>query len=214
MDEMKGAYEIETAMREVVQHRDNALSKALVLSSARRTTLSNFLARQFPVETRLCELALTRDNALDQSAPKIPAPVESVLRRQVAAGEPTRDVGSAAVWLGRLRSPLAVVLTACALITAALVALGRWEASRRTVSNVPAVPPLDSISVESGMEPFTRMAAIGPFNLSTNEPASLQASFLPRRRIRFVDGNDTSLGLRLDLPVRAALMEDGLARTP
>ena len=64
------------------------------------------------------------------------------------------------------------------------------------------------------MEPFTRTVAIGPFNLNTNEPASLQASFLANSRLRFADGSDTPLGLRLDLPVRAALIEDGHVGIP
>jgi hypothetical protein len=61
--------------------------------------------------------------------------------------------------------------------------------------------------------PFTRKLALSSFNLNTNEPASLQLSFLANS-IRFADGNDTPLGLRLDLPVRVALAQDGLARTP
>ncbi len=63
-------------------------------------------------------------------------------------------------------------------------------------------------------ELFGRRITIGPFNLNTSEPASLEASFVSNRRIHFADGIETPLGLRLDLPVRATLMEDGLARTP
>jgi hypothetical protein len=63
-------------------------------------------------------------------------------------------------------------------------------------------------------ELFTRKASIRPFNLNTNEPASLQASFLANSGVHFADGNVASLGLRLDLPVRAILTDDCLARTP
>jgi hypothetical protein len=61
---------------------------------------------------------------------------------------------------------------------------------------------------------FTRRVSIRPFNLNTDEPASLQASFLANSGVRLADGIEAPLGLRLDLPVRAILMEDGLARTP
>jgi hypothetical protein len=63
-------------------------------------------------------------------------------------------------------------------------------------------------------ELFARTASIRPFNLNTNEPASLQASFLANSTMSFVDGNDGPLGLRLDLPIRTSLTEDSLARTP
>jgi hypothetical protein len=61
---------------------------------------------------------------------------------------------------------------------------------------------------------FSRRITIAPFNLNTSEPASLEASFVSNRRIDFADGFETPLGLRLDLPVRAILMEDGFARMP
>jgi hypothetical protein len=64
------------------------------------------------------------------------------------------------------------------------------------------------------LEPFVRTIAIGPFNLRTNEPASLQASFFANRSMGFLDGKDTPLGLRLNLPMTAASVEDGFARTP
>ncbi|HYJ03730.1 MAG TPA: hypothetical protein VEX43_01250 [Chthoniobacterales bacterium] len=86
------------------------------------------------------------------------------------------------------------------------------------------LPQAAGVSLESGVtldspsssraELFSRRIAIGPFNLNTSEPASLQASFVAHSRIQFADGIETPLGLRLDLPLRATLMEDGFARTP
>lgn len=214
MDEMKRAHEIDGAIREVVQRRDTALTKVPALSPARQTALTALVVRQFPIEAVLHEVAAKRDKALHGSAAKIPAPVESILQRQPAAAGTTSDGRHAPLWLTRFRSPIAAVLTACALITAAVLGLGRWEVSRRYARNLPSLPPAGRINVESGMDPFMRTVAIGPFNLNNNEPASLQVPFLADRRIRLADGNDTPLGLRLDLPMRAALMEDGLARTP
>jgi hypothetical protein len=63
-------------------------------------------------------------------------------------------------------------------------------------------------------ELFVRKASIRPFNLNTKEPASLQASFLANSGVHFADGNVAALRLRLDLPLRAILLEDSLARTP
>ena len=214
MDEMKRAHEIDAAMREVIRRRDNALSKVPALSSVRRTILTNLLSRQFPVQTTLRELALTRDKALPQSPAKIPAAVESMLVRQLATVELKSDVDRTAFWRSPLRLPLATALTVCFLITVAFFGPGRWETLRSGAQSVPRGPLLETISLEGGMEPFVRTIAIGPFNLNTNEPASLQATFFASRRLRFADGKDTSLGLRLDLPITAALMEDGLTRTP
>lgn len=201
-------------MREVVEHRDKALSKVLKLSSPRHSALAASLARQFPVETILSEVAVTRDEALHQSPVTVSAAVESILQRQLASAEATADISGAAYGLSLLRLPLAALLTACILISVALVGLGRWENSRSNAGSAPPGPFLETLRLESGMEPFVRTIAIGPFNLSTNEPASLQASFFANRRIRFSDGKDTRLGLRLDLPMTAASMEDGFARTP
>jgi hypothetical protein len=211
---MKRAHEIDAALREVAERRDKALSKVMALSSARQRTLTDSLARQFPVETTLREVTGKRDRALHPRPAMIPPVVDSILLRELAAAEPPAPFGRAVNWLGHLRSPLAAVLTAFALVAAALLGLGRWEASRRNVSDLSTVPPRDRISVESGMELFAQTVAIGPFNLNTSEPASLQVSFLANRRIRFLEGNETPLALRLDLPVSAALMEDGFARTP
>lgn len=214
MDEMKRAHQIDAAMREVTQRRDEALTNPPALSTARRVFLMDFLTRQFPVETTLREVAAKRDKALHQIPTRIPSAVESILHRELAAGEPAPDISGGPLWLRNLRSPLAAVLTACALMTAALLGLGYWKASRREVMKPPAIPSGDQIRVEAGMEPFTQAVAIAPFHLNTNEPASLQAWFLADRRLRFANGNDPPFGLRLDLPGRAALMEDGLARTP
>jgi hypothetical protein len=214
MDEMKQAHEIEAAMREVVARRDKALSKELRLSPARHSALSAGLARHFPVETILREMAVTRDKALHRSPVRIPVADESILQRQLAAAESSAEASRVPFWLSRIKSPLAAVLTACILITVALLGLGRWETARSNARSIPPGPLFETITLESGMEPFVRTIAIGPFNLNTNEPASLQALFFANRTIRFSDGKDALLGLRLDLPMTAASMEDGFARTP
>jgi len=214
MDEVKPDQEIDAAMREVARRRAEALNTAPALSRARRAALTALVARQFPVETALHEAAAQRDQALHQIPAKIPAAVESMLIRQLATVELKSDVDRTAFWLSPHRLPLAAALTVCFLITVALFGVGRWETSRSGAQSVPRGPLLETISLEGGMEPFVRTIAIGPFNLNTNEPASLQATFFASRRLRFADGKDTSLGLRLDLPITAPLMEDGLARTP
>lgn len=210
---MKRALQLEAVIRDVIRRRDSALGEGLALPPARRAILNGLLARRFPVETAIRELAQRRDNVLETNRAKIPARILSDLSRQLAAARPMPRAARAPDWLSPVKSRLAAVLTACALITAALIGLARREAAPIHVSKM-AAPALASQVVDSGMEPFAQRAAIGPFNLSTNEPASLQASFLPDRRIRFADGNDSSLALRLELPVRAMLVEDSLWRTP
>jgi len=80
------------------------------------------------------------------------------------------------------------------------------------------------VSLDSGLvedrwfpgraELFNRKASLRPFDLNKTEPASLQASFFTNSGVYFADENDARLGLRLDLPVKALLMEQDLARTP
>jgi hypothetical protein len=224
MDEINPSHEIDAAIREVAALRDKALSKVPALSSARRATLAASLVRQFPIEAALIEVAASRDRAIRPSSAKIPAPVASILNRQLADGERKSATGPVTFWLSRFRLPLAAALMLCALLAAALPRFGGWEAaSRRNARNFGPLPPLDQIRSHSRIAfdafagsravPFTRELALSSFNLNTNEPASLQLSFLANS-IRFADGNDTPLALRLDLPARVALTEDGLSRTP
>jgi hypothetical protein len=109
------------------------------------------------------------------------------------------------------------------VITAAIFYFGGWGAPprRKGAENFPQAAgasiesalTLDRPST-SGAELFSRRITIAPFNLNTSEPASLEAFFVSNRRIQFADGVETPLGLRLDLPVKATLMEDGFTRTP
>ena len=233
MDEMKHRSEIDDALHEIAKQRDKLLSKAPTLSPARRAVLTDFLVGGFPIEAALREAATKRDQLL-KHPPEIPASAESILRRELVAAGAARDavrgrrasdrVARAQVWLRLFRSPLSAGLTGCALITAAILCFSRWGTpSHRNAENLGHTEPPDGVSIESAMildrspmgraELFTRQASIHGFNLNTNEPASLQASFFANRGLYFADGNNARLGLRLDLPVRAILMED-LARTP
>lgn len=233
MDEIKQASEIACALRELAKQRDQLLIGMPTLSPARQAVMSDFLVQEFPVETALREAVTKRDELLNLHPPKIPASVESIL--QLVAGAPARDEAlrsrapdwrvMAPVWLRLFRSPLGRLLTACAIITVAILSFGRWGTpSRHHTENLPRNPQTDRMNTESGViwdqspmgraELFTRKVAIGPFNLSTSERASLQASFLANSGTYFADGIDAPVTIRLDLPVRAILMEDALARTP
>jgi hypothetical protein len=214
MDEMKRAGEIDDALRRLAKQRDKLLSEGPVLSPARGAFLADFLAREFSVERLLREEATKRDELLRHRL-EIPASVESNLRG-LAVTEGIRRPHGAATWLRLLRSPLGGLLAACAMITAAILFFGRaGTPSRRNAQNFPQAP---RAHIESEVileaDPFTRKTAIGPFNLNTNEPASLQAAFSASSGVYFANASEARLGLRLDLPVRAILTEDGFARTP
>ena len=221
MDEMKQAGEIDDALRGVAKERDRRLSKPPTLSPARHAVLADFLVRQFPVEAALRETAVNRDELLSPPVPEIPAFIESTLHRQLGAAEAARDgicgwrIGTAG-WLRFFRSPLGAVLAVCATITAAILCLGRWGIpSRHDAANFPHAPRADiesAVILEAAV--FTRKVATGPFDLNTNEPASLQAAFFANSGVYFANASEAPLGLRLDLPVRAILTDDGLARTP
>jgi hypothetical protein len=233
MDEMKQRNEIDNALRELARLRDRQLGAAPSLSPRRRAVLTGFLAVKFPVETALREVATRRDQSLDADSPKIPVLVESALHRQLLAAESARGGAgewrasgwdfTASMWHRIFRSPLGTGLAACAVITAAIVWFGRWDPQPRR-SAAQSLPQAAEVSLQSAVtlgvpsfsraELFSRRIALGPFNLNTSEPASLDAAFVSNRRIQFADGIETPLGLRLDLPVRATLLEDGLTRTP
>ena len=230
---MKQAGEIDEALREVAKLRDGLLRTAPALSSERRAELSKFLAVEFPVEAALREAGTRRDRSLNSHPPKMPVPMESALHRQLLAAEAARDGApewrsshwriNDSIWRRVFRSPLGAALTTCAVITAAILCFGRWGTPppRNAAESLPQVA---GVSLESAVtldrpstgraDLFSRRVTIGPFNLHTNEPASLEASFVSTRRIQFGEGIETPLGLRLDLPLRATLMVDGLARTP
>jgi hypothetical protein len=222
MDEMKQSSQIEDTLREIARQRDKLLSKVPTLSPARRAALTDFLVGEFPVEAALREAATKRDQLLNLRPPEIPASVESRLHRQLGPVAPPRDGVLGPVWLRPSRSPLGAVLTVCVMIAAAILCFGRWGTpTRRSAQNFPHSPRPDGVNAEildrspiGRAELFTPKASIGPFNLNTNERASLQASFLGNSSLYLADGTKAFLGLRLDLPVRAILIEDGLARTP
>jgi hypothetical protein len=220
MDKMKKVNQIDDALREVAKQRDKLLKK-VALSPARRTVLTEFLVGQFPLEAALRETATKRDELLDPRALEIPPSIESTLHRQLGtAGTPPEEVrgwrGSVPTWLRLFRTPLGSVLTVCALIAGALLCVGSWvTASRHGAENFPHAPRTDiesRVTLES--ELFTQNVAIGPFNLKTNEPASLQASFFSNSAVYLANASERPLGLRLDLPMKAILTDDGLARTP
>lgn len=232
MDEMKQA-EIDHALREAAKQRDKMLGMAPALSSARRAVLTDCLVGEFPVEAALREGAKRRDQLLSSCPAAIPSSVESALHCQLLAAEPAGGgthrghasdwTVSASIWRKIFRSPLGVVLTACAVIAMAFLCLGRWGSPTRPLA-AENMPEAARENLEQGAilnrvrigraELFSSRIAIGPFNLNTNEPASLQTSFVAHSRIQFADGIETPLGLRLDLPVSATLLEDGLARMP
>jgi hypothetical protein len=233
MDEMNQNREIEVLLRSVAIERDKRLGKQPALSVARETILNDFLAREFPVETALAKVATKRDRLLDLHA-GIPAAAEKALSRHFAPGEPaphripgeSLTAGTHTGWGLRIfRFPRSAALTTCILIAVALLCFGLWGSpSAHHPENFSRTSPVDGTNLESAMtldrlsfgraELFTRMASIRPFNLNTNEPASLQASLLPNNPISLVDGKDGPLGLRLDLTLRTSLTEDNLARTP
>jgi len=232
MDEIKQDREIVAALQELVEQRDKRLGKRPTLSPARETVLNDFLVRAFPVETALVQAMTKRDGLLDLHA-GIPASAEKAMYRQFATGGPAFHGihgGPASAeqngwWLRLFRSPRSAAVTTCILIAVVILCLVNWgNPSHHNAENFPRPPQVEAMNVESGMtfdrfnfgraELFARTASIRPFNLNTNEPASLQASFLANSTMSLVDGNDGPLGLRLDLPIRTSLTEDGHARTP
>jgi hypothetical protein len=233
MDEMKPTGEIDDRLREVAKLRDGLLRTAPTLSPECRAVLTRFLAEELPVETVLREAATKRDHLLNPRPPKIPGLVESALHRQLLAAEATRDEGpgwraldsrvSGWAWLRIFRSQLGAILMASVVITAAILFFGGWGAPPRR-PGATNLPQASGVSFESALtldraptsraELFSRRITIASFSLQTNEPASLEASLASSRRIQFAESIETPLGLRLDLPLRATLMEDGLARTP
>jgi hypothetical protein len=244
MDETKQRSRMEILLQRVAKQRDKLLRKVPALSLARQAILTDCLAREFPVETALRGAARKRDQLLHLYRLAIPKSVESILHRRFDAFQAAGLVGASrkldglkpsslsmqqlrgervqipdlvnctSGWLKLFRSPLAISLTACAVIAAAVLCFGRWRPSSLRYAERPNTPRLDEVNIDSGTELFTRKILIRPFDLNTNEPASLQASFVTNNSVHFADGIETPFGLRLDLPVRAFLTEDGLSRVP
>ena len=244
MDEMKQSARIEILLRQAATQRDKLLRKVPALSMARQGILTDCLAREFLVETAFRGAATKRDQLLPLYQSGMPKSVESILHRRLDASQAAGLVGASrkldglkpsslsmqqlradgvqisawanctSGWLKLFRSPPAISLSACAMIIAAIFCFGRWRTSSLRHAELPSTPRLDEVNIDSGTELFLRKISIRPFNLDTNEPASLQASFVASSAIHLADGIEAPLGLRLDLPVRAILMEHSLARTP
>jgi hypothetical protein len=223
MDKMKRGSELEDLLRDVATRRDQLLRKSPALSATRHSILTECLGETFPVEATLHNAATKRDQLLDPRPLQIPLSTESALHRQLAVVGRIRDRAVDPVWLRIFRYPLG--LTVCVLITAAILCLDNWGMqSRRNAETRPRISRSAEANGESGAisdrlpigraDLFARRVSIGPFNLNTKEPASLQASLLANSNVHFADGTETPFGLRLDLPVRAFLIEDSFSKTP
>jgi hypothetical protein len=233
MDEINQNREIEILLRDVAMQRDKRLGKQPTLSVAHETTLNDFLAREFPVETALVQAATKRDRLLDLHA-GIPVTAEKAMSHHLASGglaphrihgEPLSAVAHKGWWLRFFRFPRSAALMTCIMIAVAILRFGMWgNPAGHYPENFPRTLQVDGANFASAMtldrlsfgraELFTRTASIRPFNLNANEPASLQASFLTNSPISLVDGKDGPLGLRLPLSMRTSLTEDNFARTP
>lgn len=228
MDEMKQDGEIDSVLREAAKQRDTLLRQRPTLSSARLAALADFLIAEYPIEAALGEAARKRDQLLNQHPPVIPRSVESTLRRlgAVEEADAIRRRGAFAgggivpSWLRFSRSRPAVVLAVSAVFMAAVLFLSGWGIWSRRIAEAQNLSRENRSGISLDRSPimeaelFMPKVSIRSVNLNTNEPASLQASFFANRAISLADGNDGPLWLRLDLPLRASLIEDGLARTP
>lgn len=219
MDEIKNNCEIENALRALAQQRDRRLRAAPMLTPAREELLTECLREEFPLESAFGEAALQRDRLLNQSS-ELPAPVELALQERIAAHS-TSPKSSPPILQRLIRSRFAAAITVCVMITAAVFLYSdRKTLPHRNAQNLKG----DEVSFDSRVaedrwfigqaELFGRRASIRRFDLNKTEPASLQVSFFTNSEMYFAEGNDVRLGLRLDLPVRAVLVEQDLARTP
>ncbi len=217
---MKRNCEIENALRDLGQQRDRQLHAAPMLTSAREGLLTEFLREQFPLESAFGEAALQKDRLLNLSS-VLPASVDLALQKRIAAHSNSRKPSS--LILQRLiRSPFASALTVCVVIAAVFFYGYRETLSHRSARNL----NLDERNLDSKVaedrwflgqaELFGRRASIRRFDLNKTEPASLQVPplFFTNSELYFASGNDVRFGLRLDLPIRAILVEQDLARTP
>lgn len=235
MDKMTQGSGIDDALRELAKKRDELLRKLPPLPPARQAVLNASLIEEFPVEAVLRDAATKRDQLLDLPPSGIPVSAESALHMELVGAGPVRvapcawrasDSGSSApLWLRFFRWPTGAVLTACVMTAAAILCFDRRETpSHSNARNLPDVPPGERLNIDARVrlecspigraELFARQAAIAQFNLSTSEPASLQASFLTNRGVYLADGDQAALGIRLDLPAKLTLLEDDLARIP
>ena len=219
MDEIKHDSEIDAALREVAQQRDKRLGKRPILSPEREAILTHSLVREFPVEAALRRAASKRDRLLNRPG-EIPASAESALLRCLPVAGPAGPES-----LRPFRWPGSAALTSCVLVAVAIICFGNWGTpSGRKTENFTRALRFDRVNADSAVtldrflfgraELFARTASIAPFDLNTNQPASLQASFFANSTVSLIDGNNGLLGLRLDLPVRTTGVEDSFARTP
>lgn len=227
MDEVNHTGEVDGVLRELTMERDRMLGDAPALTPARLAILHDLLARQFPIEAALSEAGLRRDELLHQHQLQLSSSVERALQ-ELLVSEPT-EVMNRAIWIEEWRSrasgwlrlfrwPTAAAAAAVFLaIAAGIIHFGNWgflsgngpeERTQASIENRPKVYS-GAIRERSSIEPEGAREEFG-LRISTAELASLQASFLATSRAYRGDGAD----MRLDLPVRAILVEAGIARTP
>lgn len=230
MDEVTQERELDRTLRALASARDQLLTNGLSLTPRREAALRNALRRTFPVEAALHEAAAERDSALDSPSPALPLIVESRLRRTLARTaakvEATHESPAspwqiyAARWLQGFRKSSRIALTACAIVAAAIVCVNRWGAPSQHIAEVSGGCALQATNTElalslnrvalSRSQFISDEARIDRFDLSASleDSAFLQTASYSNSGVASGD----AVGIRLDLPVRALLMEDSTAR--
>lgn len=212
-------------VRELSRRRDDLLEEVAPMSRARRAALDAVLAKKFPVETTLHEIAVCRDHVLSQGRRELTVWTEAALCGEVsrvrsysnpvfASGlEGAR--GLVRTLVRSFRVP-ACVAAACLMLFAGILLVERWNVAQRGIdpSGLPALVPLPKqaqVSLASNA-----VAARDPFSLTVNEMelAAVRNSLMATGRLYLEKADDESAALRLDLAVKPLLVESGLWRTP
>lgn len=218
-------------LRRIAEQRDTLLSEMESIPPARLAILSHRLSAEFPVEAAMSEMSDRRDQLLTHHQLAIPHSVSEALRCHVLSARRTQEAGSASSslswksylprWTDFLQSPAVALAVAASLIIAAAVmffgigefpfrveaggAVARGSSAKRLQSDFG--PRIESTSGEPhGSQLSLRMNAA--------ELARFREAFLATNHPYLAEVSEEPAGMRLDLPLRALLISDGVARIP
>lgn len=205
MDELKQTDEWSRALRRISRQRDRLLESEPAISPARRAALGVVLAREFPGKAALQETTARRDQLLVDFPREVPCSLARDLRRRLTSDR--RSEGRGWPWPNLLTRPL--LAAACLIVGLGVVLFGKWEilpSHRR--HELLAQRPIERTS----QPPASRNHL--SLRMSAPELTALRATFLAANRASLNEDPAAPTRLRLDLPVRALLGDDGIASTP
>ncbi|MBA3833524.1 MAG: hypothetical protein H0X34_16860 [Chthoniobacterales bacterium] len=233
--------ELDAMLQRIAENRDKLLGAVESISPTRFATFRELLEKRLPLEAAVHVTSTKRDQLLDKHQVKISPRIMKALQHHLSAAGGSCAARGSAWFIGCRKyaidcsrffriSAHAVVVMSCIIATTAVICFGYREFPKGhathiivegtlTGSGLQKAPSAEGVTyrntARSG-EPSKPQIGRARLNLavSASELATLRASFFATNRVSFDAEGNEHMRMRLDLPVRALLSTNKVAKSP